>query len=738
MSVFEEVGLMPELIKAVEDQGWLLPTPIQQEAVPLILTGGDVLAAAETGSGKTGAFALPVLQLVYESLRKSSRDSCKPKALEKPRLSSSDRDPMLAVSPEGFTCQSRAERSWSGGRCNIGVVSGKVYYEAGVNDEGLCRVGWATRAASLELGLDKHSFGYGGTAKKSHARQFDSYGDPYGKDDVIGCALDCDTGTISFSKNGKALGVAFELPQHVVGQAMYPAVCLKNAELSLRFGSDNSLPLRYLPDGYVPLGEAPSANLACGNSASSARDANKPYAIILEPARDLAEQTHKCIVEFSKYLTAPSVRSALLIGGVKPAEHVNALREGVEVVTGTSSRVVDLVESGKLALDNVRFFILDEADRLLDTGNRDGILKLFKRFPKAGAGEDRLQVLLFSATLHSPEVKELAGTLCQNPTWVDLKGKDAVPDTVDHVSICIDPLEDRSWLQSSPEVRTDKCHVYDGQLTAKSSSREHMSHAVKVLKARMLRRLIDTHKMDQCLIFCRTNFDCDNLENFLNGCGGGRAFKGKVESGKENPYSCVVLGGARSMEERRRNLQAFKDGDVRFLICTDVAARGIDIKELPYVVNMTLPDRSEDYIHRIGRVGRADTMGLAISIVSKVEEKVWYCTRRGYKPWFKPTTQDVGTHEEGGHTIWLNEQKLLTEIEQRLGRKVEELPADLSLPASITAKNGGAVYGQAKGGGASKEVAEHLERLKPSVELLAQLEVQAQSSFLSLSNSWIA
>mmetsp|Transcript_3310 Transcript_3310/g.11990 ORF Transcript_3310/g.11990 Transcript_3310/m.11990 type:complete len:215 (-) Transcript_3310:1-645(-) len=211
MSVFEEVGLMPELIKAVEDQGWLLPTPIQQEAVPLILTGGDVLAAAETGSGKTGAFALPVLQLVYESLRKSSRDSCKPKALEKPRLSSSDRDPMLAVSPEGFTCQSRAERSWSGGRCNIGVVSGKVYYEAGVNDEGLCRVGWATRAASLELGLDKHSFGYGGTAKKSHARQFDSYGDPYGKDDVIGCALDCDTGTISFSKNGKALGVAFEL-----------------------------------------------------------------------------------------------------------------------------------------------------------------------------------------------------------------------------------------------------------------------------------------------------------------------------------------------------------------------------------------------------------------------------------------------------------------------------------------------------------------------------------------------
>jgi len=82
------------------------------------------------------------------------------------------------------------------------------------------------------------------------------------------------------------------------------------------------------------------------------------------------------------------------------------------------------------------------------------------------------------------------------------------------------------------------------------------------------------------------------------------------------------------MDERRRNLQAFKNGDVRFLICTDVAARGIDIKNLPYVINLTLPDRSEDYIHRIGRVGRADTMGLAISIVAAKNERVWFCTKR--------------------------------------------------------------------------------------------------------------
>ena len=83
-----------------------------------------------------------------------------------------------------------------------------------------------------------------------------------------------------------------------------------------------------------------------------------------------------------------------------------------------------------------------------------------------------------------------------------------------------------------------------------------------------------------------------------------------------------------------------------------MAARGLDIKELPYVINVTLPDKAEDYIHRVGRVGRAEHIGLAISIVSKYKEKVWYCLAKGYRPWFKPKPGDVKDNEEGGHTIW--------------------------------------------------------------------------------------
>ena len=195
------------------------------------------------------------------------------------------------------------------------------------------------------------------------------------------------------------------------------------------------------------------------------------------------------------------------------------------------------------------------------------------------------------------------------------------------------------------------------------------------------------------------------------------------------------------MEERRHNLQAFKEGDVRFLICTDVAARGLDIQGLPYVINMTLPDKSEDYIHRIGRVGRADTMGLAISLVSAKPEKVWYCSKKGYKPWFNPTKEDTKQH-----AIWYDERALLKDIETRIKHPVAPLGKNLELPAGFgagdSAAGGGGggggtagevgIYGKAKGGGASKEVNAHLEAYAPAVRRLAELEVQAQASFWSL------
>ena len=130
--------------------------------------------------------------------------------------------------------------------------------------------------------------------------------------------------------------------------------------------------------------------------------------------------------------------------------------------------------------------------------------------------------------------------------------------------------------------------------------------------------------MNQALIFCRTKVDCHNCYKWLVHLGGGREFRGKGSGGLENPYSCLELhGDIRPAAKRTENLKCFKDGDVRFLICTDVAARGIDVRGLPFVINVTMPAEPENYLHRVGRVGRAGDKGLAISIVSSVKEKVW-------------------------------------------------------------------------------------------------------------------
>ena len=135
-----------------------------------------------------------------------------------------------------------------------------------------------------------------------------------------------------------------------------------------------------------------------------------------------------------------------------------------------------------------------------------------------------------------------------------------------------------------------------------------------MMKAEYAVRAIDEHNMDYGIIFCRTKVDCDNLEQYLNKVGGGKNSNQK--------YSCTVLHGDRKPHERKANLEMFKAMEVKFLICTDVAARGIDIKGLPFMLNVTLPDEKSNYVHRIGRVGRAERMGLAISLVATVPEKV--------------------------------------------------------------------------------------------------------------------
>ncbi|KAF5826386.1 concanavalin A-like lectin/glucanase domain-containing protein [Dunaliella salina] len=463
------------------------------------------MQAAETGSGKTGAFALPMLQLVHEAVRRRGRSAPsggggKSKAAQAESMqcviSPEDRDPVLSVAPDGLKCQSRSEKLWGGARGTLGAYAGRVYYEVTLQDEGLARVGWATTAASLQLGTDKHSWGFGSTGKKSHQRQFDSYGDVFGKGDVVGVLLDCDTGAVSFTKNGVDLGQAFTLPPFIKGQALYPCICLKDAEVNVNFGGPGSPDLQFLPPGYMPLSQAgPQCTSGAGGgggggSGGGAIPPNAPLCIVLEPSRDLAEQTARFVDEYKKFLVSPTLRSVLLVGGVDSGPQLRQLKEGAEIVVGTPGRIIDFVETKKLDLSQAKFFVLDEADRLID--NLDVVLSLYNRLPKSGTGLDRLQVLMFSATLHTPEVQNLADKITQNPVLADLKGKDAVPETVDHAVVEIDPREDKSWLQSVPQVFTDNMHALDrvDAAAAAAQSPEALSEGTKRLKQRMLKRIV--------------------------------------------------------------------------------------------------------------------------------------------------------------------------------------------------------------------------------------------------------
>ena len=157
MAAFAELGLCPELIRSVEEQGWGIPTQVQQEAIPLILGGGDVIAAAETGSGKTGAFALPVLQITHEALREMTAAS--PEKIAKiAKMTAAaasaaaatpssvgvgeDRDGLLAVGVDGLECRCGSANAWAGARASVGVTGGIYYYEVQQMGEGLCRIGW--------------------------------------------------------------------------------------------------------------------------------------------------------------------------------------------------------------------------------------------------------------------------------------------------------------------------------------------------------------------------------------------------------------------------------------------------------------------------------------------------------------------------------------------------------------------------------------------------------------------
>ena len=246
------------------------------------------------------------------------------------------------------------------------------------------------------------------------------------------------------------------------------------------------------------------------------------------------------------------VKSLVVFGGVKINPQMAKMRRGADILVATPGRLLDLVNQNSVRLQNLEVLVLDEADRMLDMGFIHDIKKLLAKMPK------KRQNLLFSATF-SDDIRKLAKGLVNNPVEISVTPRNAAAATVDQ------------WL----------CPVD------------------KEKKQAVLTHLIKDRDWEQVLIFSRTKHGADRLSRHLESKG----------------IKSAAIHGNKSQGARTRALSGFKEGSIRALVATDIAARGIDINQLPQVVNFDLPDVPEDYVHRIGRTGRAGAEGQAISLV---------------------------------------------------------------------------------------------------------------------------
>ena len=252
------------------------------------------------------------------------------------------------------------------------------------------------------------------------------------------------------------------------------------------------------------------------------------------------------------------LKSAVVFGGVKINPQIATLRQGVDILVATPGRLLDLHQQKVVRFDKLEVLVLDEADRMLDMGFIHDIRKILAVLPK------QRQNLLFSATF-SNDIRNLAKGLVNDPVEISVTPRNAAAATV------------KQWV-----------HPVD-----------------KSRKPALLSHLIQTHQWQQVLVFTRTKHGANRLTKYLEGQG----------------IEAAAIHGNKSQNARTKALADFKSGDVRALIATDIAARGLDIDQLPQVVNFELPNVAEDYVHRIGRTGRAGASGQAVSLVSLDEKK---------------------------------------------------------------------------------------------------------------------
>ena len=285
--------------------------------------------------------------------------------------------------------------------------------------------------------------------------------------------------------------------------------------------------------------------------------ARMPRSLVLAPTRELASQVAE---NFKTYSSNTKLNMALLIGGVSFQEQLSLIDRGVDVLIATPGRLLDHFERGKLLLSGVQIMVVDEADRMLDMGFIPDIERIFKLTPFTR------QTLFFSATM-APEIERITNEFLSNPVRIEVTPSATVAVSIDQSAVMVHPR---------------------GKTTAFKDKREILR---KVIRER-------EGELKNAIIFCNRKTDVDIL------------YKSMAKHG----FDCAAIHGDLDQSVRSKTMSEFKDGSIRFLIASDVAGRGLDIPDVSHVFNFDVPHNAEDYVHRIGRTGRAGRTGIAITI----------------------------------------------------------------------------------------------------------------------------
>jgi ATP-dependent RNA helicase RhlE len=522
---FAELGLDEHILRGIDALGFTTPTPVQEQAIPLVLAGRDVIASAQTGTGKTAAFALPILQLI-EPYSRAAR-------AEQARLAD-DADAARAR-------ETQADAQTPQDDAPAADVPAEDAPDAGDAYDGPDVLADDAPDGSASVSAKVDADGNIRPARRPRRRHHKAAAKPEAaSQDGARDADGTHAADAAKPKAGAKRGGKSSAGRKADG---------KKRRRSRKRGSKGDASLAPNPNAH-PFG---------------------PFALVVTPTRELAQQIEDVV---SVVCEQTGQTAVVVMGGAKLDRQIRRLEAGCDLLVATPGRLLDLMEHGHLSLADVKVFVLDEADRMLDMGFWPSVRRIVAALPR------ERQTLLFSATI-PPSIKGTVDAMLKDPATVEIARVGQTADTVE----------------------------------------EHLCPVTQGQKLQLLEALLRRYTPERVLVFCRTKTRVDEVAQML----------------RRGGFKCDLMHSGRNQSERERALRRFRFAEVQVLVATDVMSRGIDISGIDAVVNFDVPMDPEDYVHRIGRTGRAGHEGLAFTFVAPDEisplREIEYFTRKLVPVW---------------------------------------------------------------------------------------------------------